>query len=704
MPPAPRDSAAAPARTDDLAHTIRELLARDAHGDLASELARRPWQELHGLGIAGLRALFGILPRAAVDEAPWLLISAARAAEAAVELEWRSELLAWALATARVRGDTSLELRVLAELAADAAIDGDIDLALERSGQVLAVLPGSGDVRARATRGRAALARGRALAFRRAPGERTEVTRVLAEAAFLLGAAREPELEAMALTILGYSVQFAEGDLESAVETLRTATEVEGVEEQQRAANLTFLADALLYLGRFEEARAALASVSEIARRRDDPRLRAYHAWMEAGLASRRGDRPGTEAWLAEVERHPGDWSEHPTGIEFLADAADHLGRLGDEEGARRYLDRVEERVGADPHPEVADIALAANAVFGGRFGDPGRAERDLVAFGSSPQLPPRERWRVALLRAAAAARAADSSAASRHLAAALSMAAALGHPDLPRQHEPLLVDALAAVPGMATSGLTSGSRAGAPPAPSWRITLLGGFSTTFAGRNAPPPAGRPAALVKLLAVRRNTLAAEEVIELLWPETDEEVGRARLRNVLSRIRSACGALVVRTDGGLRLPTDASIDADQFERSAKAALTVARRSPTEGEPLVRQALARYAGELLPEDRFEEFTAAPRELLAQLRLDLLDRLAASAVERDDVDEALRALDEAIEASPLDEHRFERAAELALASGRRQRAAAYVSRGMAVTGELGIEPSATLVRLGARIGPAR
>src|SRR5262249_3463771 len=149
-------------------------------------------------------------------------------------------------------------------------------------------------------------------------------------------------------------------------------------------------------------------------------------------------------------------------------------------------------------------------------------------------------------------------------------------------------------------------------------IRLLGGFAVSVGGRASMPPPGRPAALVKLLAVVGAAVPLGEAIEVLWPETDEDVGRARLRNVLSRIRGACGDIIARTDRGLRLGSGMDVDGAAFERGAGAALAAARRNAAEAEPLVRQALARYAGELLPEDRYEEFTAGPRERLSALRL--------------------------------------------------------------------------------------
>ena len=698
-PPGPTAGERAPVREPVTTSTIRRRLARDEHAELVRELSAAPWQELQVLGIARLRAVTDLLGPALLDAEPLLLFALARVAEAAVELRWRTELLDRAMAAARAHGDTTLELAVIAERAGDAAIEGEVDAALEQSAQVLAVLSGTGDAIVRGTRGRAALARGRALAFRRDPADRPELARLLAEAAFLLGAAGEPELEVMALTILGYAVQFADGDVDAAIETLRAAATIVAVADGQAAATLTFLADALLYAGRLDEAAAALERAGAISRRLDDQRVRAYHAWMEAGLASRRGDLPAVQAWLTEVERHPGDWFGHPTGIEFLADAADHLGRLGHAEAASRYVVRVEERCRSDPRGDVQDIALSARAIHDGRFGDPVAADADLVALLASPQLPPRERWRITLLRAATAARRGDDEAARRFAREAAGAAAALGHPELPRLHEPWLVAQLEAIePSLGRARASSDRPAVDAPGP--RITILGGFAVSIGGRVAMPPPGRPAALVKLLALRDATVPVEEAIELLWPEIDEDVGRARLRNVLSRIRSACGDIVDRTEGGLRLSADAQVDATEFERAARDAISASRRNGPEAEPLVRQALARYTGELLPEDRYEAFAVAPRERLSELRLALLDRLSTAAAGRGDTDEALRALDEAIAAQPLDEHRYVTAADLALQLGRVHRAMAYVSRGLEVTTELGVEPSRELAELRRRI----
>ena len=107
-----------------------------------------------------------------------------------------------------------------------------------------------------------------------------------------------------------------------------------------------------------------------------------------------------------------------------------------------------------------------------------------------------------------------------------------------------------------------------------------------------------------------------------------------------------------------------------------------------------------GELLPADRYEDFTVTLRERLALLYVSLLDRLAAEAERAGDIDEALRLASEAIAAAPLEEHRYERAAALALAHGRRQRAREVIAQAEQVLADLGVELSPELESVAALV----
>lgn len=668
---------------------INYIVERRAMGALARLLAARPWQDLAQFDAAELRAMVTLLGPSLVDEHPQLLLSVARAASAASELAWRAELLDRAAAAADPA--TALRREINAERAAICALDGDVEGAVELAGAVLSQARAD-EV---ATRARALAARGRARAFERSPQSLAAAARDLTEAATLARVGGERELLGAALQALGYSVHYDVGQLDSALTRLSEAAEVVPSAGRSRAEILTFLADAQMYSGQLDDADAVLREVAEVGHRLRDQGILGYHAWMKAAVASRRDDRPALATWLADAERHPGDWFGHPTGIEFLADAVDMLGRVGDHEAAAAYLARVERRCADDPHAGVDQIAVIARAIHNARAGDAERAQSLVGDALATAQLAPREHWRMYLLRGLAAHRAGDEERAAQNAARALEEATALGRPDLPDIHEPRALEAL--LP------LVKRSR---PPAaqalvesePTVAIRALGGFALTVSGRPADPPPGRPQMLVKLLAISGHAVAADEAVEALWPEVDPDTGRARLRNVLARIRSASGDVVRRDGTALALAPDVAIDALEFERDGRAALAA---SGDEAVALARRAVSRYSGELLPADRYEDFAAAPRERLAMLHLTLVDRLAADAEAAGDVDEALRRYAEAIAAAPLDEHRYELAAALALRHGRRQRAADLVAQARRVLNDLGVEPSDALASLAEELG---
>jgi DNA-binding SARP family transcriptional activator len=128
----------------------------------------------------------------------------------------------------------------------------------------------------------------------------------------------------------------------------------------------------------------------------------------------------------------------------------------------------------------------------------------------------------------------------------------------------------------------------------------------------------------------------------------------------------------------------------------AARLVLAAAPGEQAGLARLALSRYRGELLPEDPYAPWAASARERLRRRQLELLDLLVADARERGDLDEAVRLLDEAIAAEPLDEERYLQGAEMLLAQGRRGSARGLVERAEAMRAELGLLTSPRLERL--------
>jgi DNA-binding SARP family transcriptional activator len=147
--------------------------------------------------------------------------------------------------------------------------------------------------------------------------------------------------------------------------------------------------------------------------------------------------------------------------------------------------------------------------------------------------------------------------------------------------------------------------------------------------------------------------------------------------------------------------DVELDAVMFETQARAA--IAARSAGEVRRalgLARSAVGRYGGDLLPDDRYEEWADAPRQRLRHLYLELLDLLAADAADRGDVDEAVRLVRRACECEPLDEVRYLRLARMLMSQGRRGSARAALERARAVLDELGLAPSRAVAMLEAEL----
>jgi DNA-binding SARP family transcriptional activator len=158
---------------------------------------------------------------------------------------------------------------------------------------------------------------------------------------------------------------------------------------------------------------------------------------------------------------------------------------------------------------------------------------------------------------------------------------------------------------------------------PTVHITLLGRFEVTV---DAVPVAAsswtrrHAAALVKVLAMAPGRrLHREQVIDLVWPDDtiDEAVPKLhKAAHFARRAIDVTNAVVLRGDNVMLCPeAEATVDVEQFEDLARRALV------KQDVATARQALSRYGGELLPQDRYEAWAEQRRE---QLRLRYLDLL--------------------------------------------------------------------------------
>jgi DNA-binding SARP family transcriptional activator len=162
-------------------------------------------------------------------------------------------------------------------------------------------------------------------------------------------------------------------------------------------------------------------------------------------------------------------------------------------------------------------------------------------------------------------------------------------------------------------------------------IELLGGFQVTVDGTVTPEHGWRrrsAAALVKVLALAPGQrLHREQVIDLLWPDEPPSDAAPKLHKAAHFARKAAGrhdAVVLRNDVVQLFPSDVlTIDALVFDELSRRALS-SRDAAT-----ARAAIDHYAGELLPDDRYEEWADERRELLRLRHLNVL-RLAGQWLE--------------------------------------------------------------------------
>jgi predicted ATPase len=148
-------------------------------------------------------------------------------------------------------------------------------------------------------------------------------------------------------------------------------------------------------------------------------------------------------------------------------------------------------------------------------------------------------------------------------------------------------------------------------------VTLLGGFAAEAAGSPVPDSAWRlrkARELVKLLALADgHRLHREQAMDVLWPDRDPGSAANNLNQAVYAARKALGAAAIELQDGL-LRLDADLDVEAFEVAA----TDARRDRTAAA--CERALALYGGELLPENRYDDWAELERGRLAAIHEEL------------------------------------------------------------------------------------
>ncbi|HEV8064795.1 MAG TPA: BTAD domain-containing putative transcriptional regulator, partial [Acidimicrobiales bacterium] len=671
---------------------LRLLLAAGQPLEAAEVLATMPPEIAESLDVLEMHAVVDQLPAEALEAHPQVLVVLARSLRVATLYEQDFEMLSRALAISARTGDRVSERAANAGLANHLFIRLDSGAAARLARQVLAeAAPEEQLTRAWANN---ALAMSLCAATD-ATGRRDAACLAQAEECF----ARAEEcfltlgLRSAASSLAPYraiSLELAKGRAATALKRLDDALSLVVDRPRRWGYVMCFKIVAAAELGEDDLCRASADEVFRVAEQLDSDLFRANGHWRLAILTSYRGLAEETLDHLRKAESYKGGWWLPGSG-DFLAEAADYLDRVGYTALAWQYLARVK----AEPKDAGYKIALAEAAIEA-RHGDPVAAE-ERIAEAANSRIDLREYWRLSLFRAFAALRRGDERTAGALAATAFEEAARLGQEGLPLLRERQLTEQLLGL--AAETGQPAALALQAHTAPV-ALSLLGRFELSRAGRPVPVRSGLEAQLLKIVAVRGGRLHAEQAIESFWPEVDPDTGRNRLRTVLNRLRAATGSVLDREGEMLVLDPALRVDYAELLADEERIASLAGNDTALAAALARGAIARYRGDLLPDDPYEEWAEGPRRRAQAAVLGLLQLCADEAAARDDLDGLRRLIARSIELAPYDAVLYARAASALLSQGRRGEALSIVSRARSAYAGLGLEPPGELLDVEAAV----
>jgi predicted ATPase/DNA-binding SARP family transcriptional activator len=213
------------------------------------------------------------------------------------------------------------------------------------------------------------------------------------------------------------------------------------------------------------------------------------------------------------------------------------------------------------------------------------------------------------------------------------------------------------------------------------RIRLLGGFEVTVGDRRVAADAWRlrkAKTLVKLLALAGgHRLHRDALVAVLWPERDAASATNNLHQVLYVARrvlgGASGALCRLRDDVVWLSDGPMpwLDTEAFEAARRRARQT--RDPRD----YRAAAELYRGDLLPEDRFEDWAEGPREAFRERHLGLLVEYAEVLWERGEHTQVVDVASAVTAVDPFHEGAHRTLMTALAATGRRYEALAAFDR---------------------------
>jgi DNA-binding SARP family transcriptional activator len=652
----------------DALSVLRRARAWD---DVASTLVHLPASARPHLAADEITDIVDALPERTVRDHPWVLLELARALARAGVRDQHHDALDRADRLADGQ-PASYRRAVEMQRVADALFTDDFG-EVETRAQEVVDAAGAGE---EATIARGLVVLGTLQAWN---GRRSEARRSLQRSAGMFVELGEPYEASRALVQLGFNVDLHD-DLRAAERTFDEAVGLAGLDARARATALTYRGEARAWLGGLDAGERDLQAALDLARAARDSRAHAYATWGLALLASLRGDPVQTVAFVEETERRLRSWSDTGVGATFIATMTDLLDRAGAHDEADAMLARARARRNEQP-----ELVALAEFVVAARRGDPTEVERLWPAIEADDGIEPFERVRCRFLRAYAALRG-DDPALEQRYREAVTHAETIELPDLPANLEPAAATALADWAARRSH--------------TWTVQCFGPLRATRDGELVALPPGRPSALVGWLALTGEAQRVARLIDVLWPDATEASGRARLRQVLYRLRQVAPGLVVRLPGDrLGLGPDVVSDLGSFDRDVDAAMSQGADALTAGERVA----SRTAQPLLPD--LDDLGADGD--LDTLRAEVRNRcramaaqLIAVADQQEDRDAALRWARYAHDLDPLDEPATLRLARRLVTAGRDDDARTLIGSHLTLRAQVGLDTTPALAEVRDRL----
>jgi DNA-binding SARP family transcriptional activator len=227
-------------------------------------------------------------------------------------------------------------------------------------------------------------------------------------------------------------------------------------------------------------------------------------------------------------------------------------------------------------------------------------------------------------------------------------------------------------------------------------LRVIGGAMTVEDGETVSHvPPGNPQRVVGVVVANGGSATFDQLSEAIWPGEDVDVSRARLRNVLLRLRRAVGDVVVRSGSGVRLDDNLPCDLIEFERLALDALSSTRADPELAGRLATEAVRAGDGTVFAGFEYEEWAITARRSAEQRMIGLLDLLSVQAEDAGDLPAAQAFAERALRLDRYTDSRYVRLAELLTLQHRVAAAIAVLDDAAEVAREIGGALPASVTR---------